>query len=229
MINTVSNSTVDGPLSVVDQVTDSLTKLILRGEVAPGQFVAIRDLSQHLGVSHVPVREALRRLEGQGLVVFRRGKQPQIAPLDVEDFRDLFRLRRIIEADVASRSARLLTADRRARVEQLFEELRALLLAGPAAQVSPVHSQFHMALLPGATRWDLQLLEQLWVGTDRYIQFYVLGARSDPHQVQVILDAHHALVEAARKPTPGSLRAAVTEHVKLSFDVILPAIEATTS
>jgi DNA-binding GntR family transcriptional regulator len=226
VISAGSETSLDGPLSIVDQVTESVTRMILHGEVAPGELVAIRDLSQRLGVSHVPVREALRRLEGQGLVIFRRGKRPQIAPLDVDDFRDIFRLRRLIEADVASRSARLLTPERRAVVERLYEQLRMLLLAGPAGQVSPVHTQFHLALLPGATRWDRQMLEQLWTATDRYIQFYVLGARADADQVRVILDAHEALVEVARHPTASSLRAAVVEHIKLSADVISPAIQA---
>jgi DNA-binding GntR family transcriptional regulator len=226
MIDGGGDSSLEGPLSVVDQVTESLTRLILNGDVAPGQLVAIRDLSQQLGVSHVPVREALRQLEGQGLVLFRRGKRPQIAPLDIDDFQDLFRLRRLIEADVATRSARLLTPERLAVVERLYEEMRSLLLAGPAAHVSPVHSRLHLALLPGATRWDRQVLEQLWIATDRYIQFYVLGAHSDAARVRLILELHDALVEVARHPTPASLRAAVTQHIKLSADVISAAIES---
>src|SRR5215211_6920343 len=90
--------TPGGPQSVVDQVTETVLAMVLEGVLPPGEEVAIQDLSGRLGVSHVPVREALRRLESRGLVIFRRGRRPQVAPISLDDFDEVFRIRRLLEA-----------------------------------------------------------------------------------------------------------------------------------
>ena len=85
--------------STVDRVTVELPRSILAGTLRPGEPFSITDISEQLGVSHIPVREALRRLEGQGLVQLRAGRSAIVAPLDEEELRSVYRLRRLLEAD----------------------------------------------------------------------------------------------------------------------------------
>jgi DNA-binding FadR family transcriptional regulator len=117
------------------------------------------------------------------------------------------------------------TAEHVREVEELYDELKTLMLDGAAQHVYPVHSNFHLALLPGASHWDRQVLDQLWTATERYIQLYVLGAQRDPASTELILQAHAQLVDVIRNPTPSSLRAAVIDHIQLSHDLILPLIQ----
>jgi DNA-binding GntR family transcriptional regulator len=94
--------------SVVDQVIKEIRRSILAGALRPGQEFSSRGIADGLGVSFIPVREALRRLEGQGLVVTQRGKSACVVPLTHQDLHGIYRLRHQIEPEIASRSCLLL-------------------------------------------------------------------------------------------------------------------------
>ena len=92
----------------MDRVTAWVRRSVLNGTMAPGSSFSITDLSERLGVSAIPVREALRRLDAQGLILLRPGRSAIVNPLDVTELRGIYRLRRGIEPDLAARSCNLL-------------------------------------------------------------------------------------------------------------------------
>ena len=83
--------------SAVDRVTAEVRRLVLNGSMAPGSSFSIADLSDRLRVSAIPVREALRRLDAQGLILLRPGRSAIVNPLDVDELRGIYRLRRAID------------------------------------------------------------------------------------------------------------------------------------
>jgi len=95
--------------SVVEQVTTELRRSILSGDLAPGQEFALREIAGMLGTSFIPVREALRSLESEGLVVTRPGRSAIVTPLDLDDLHGIYRLRRQLEPEIAARAAALLS------------------------------------------------------------------------------------------------------------------------
>ena len=66
--------------SVTDQVTAELRRAIISGSMEPGQEFSLREAAGHLGVSFIPVREALRTLEKEGLILTRPGRSATAAP-----------------------------------------------------------------------------------------------------------------------------------------------------
>src|SRR5579875_3617310 len=104
--------------SLVDRVSHAVRRAILEGRLRPGETLSISDLATDLGVSHSPVREALQRLSGQGLVVLRPARTAIVAPLELEDLQELYRLRRLIEVEAAARAAPDLTDEHLARLER---------------------------------------------------------------------------------------------------------------
>ena len=80
--------------SVADQVMTELRRSILSGALAPGREFSLRELAEMLQVSIIPVREALRSLENQGLVQMRPGRSAVVAPLDLDELQSIYRLRR---------------------------------------------------------------------------------------------------------------------------------------
>ena len=100
------------PRSVVEQVMTELRRSILSGALAPGRELSLRELAEMLQVSIIPVREALRSLESEGLVVTRPGRSARVAPLDLGELQGLYRLRRRLEPEIAQRSCRLLSESR---------------------------------------------------------------------------------------------------------------------
>src|SRR3954465_14983134 len=97
--------------SVVEQVTTAPRRSILSGGLAPGQEFALRELAGQLGVSFIPVREALRSLENEGLVQTRPGRSAVVAPVHLDDLHGIYRLRHRLEPEIASRSCLVLTSD----------------------------------------------------------------------------------------------------------------------
>jgi DNA-binding GntR family transcriptional regulator len=211
------------PQSIVDQVAARVLSMILSNEVAPGQPISIQELCAALDVSNIPVREALRRLEGRGLVEFRRGRKPRIASINTADFDDVYRLRALLEGQIAQRSGEHMTPARLAALADTLDEFERIISRGNAFDVYSTHSKFHLLMLPTATEWDRRLLDQLWVASERYIQLY-LGARPRPDVADRIVAAHRALLDVARGGDVEAIAHAVVDHIHNSHTAIAPTV-----
>src|SRR3954468_17194703 len=108
--------------SVVEQVTAEIRRSILTGALAPGQEFSLREIANLLAVSFIPVREALRSLESEGLVVTRPGRSAIVAPLDLADLHAIYRLRHQVEPEIAARACRLLPEAEYDRLERQASE-----------------------------------------------------------------------------------------------------------
>lgn len=163
--------------TVVDQVTAEIRRSILGGLLQPGQELSLRDMAAQLGVSTIPVREALRRLEGQGLLVASSGRSSRVAPLAAADLHGIYRLRMMLEPEIAARACLLISdaeLDRLQTVAASFGNQVASL-----DDVYSAHHTLHLDLLaPAATEWDVRTLENLWHAAERYIRL-AFGARED--------------------------------------------------
>ncbi|GAA3213021.1 GntR family transcriptional regulator [Actinocorallia longicatena] len=91
--------------SLRDLAYETLKRRIISAELAPGQRLFERDIAAELGVSRIPLREALRRLETDGLVLVVPGKGALVAPFTPADVRDLFDLRESLESLAARLAA----------------------------------------------------------------------------------------------------------------------------
>ena len=90
-------------LTAAEQVTKEIRRAILSGALRPEQEFSLRAIAAQLNVSFIPVREALRALEFEGLVISRPGRSAMVAPLSAEDLHSIYRLRRQIEPEIAAR------------------------------------------------------------------------------------------------------------------------------
>jgi DNA-binding GntR family transcriptional regulator len=203
---------VAGADSTVDRVTADVRRAVLSGALPPGRTFSTAELSAQLGVSHIPVREALRRLDAQGLVVLRPGRKAMISPLNRDELRAIFRLRQLIEPDLAARSVSRLRADDLAQAQRLLNDY--IHGSQDIDELWESHHELHLALLrPAASDWDLRILSQLWHASDRYTRVVF-----DPYAVSALdrtvrENAHRALLAAARSGSPAEIRRAVTEHL----------------
>jgi DNA-binding GntR family transcriptional regulator len=211
------------PQSIVDQVAARVLSMILSNEITPGQPVSIQELCAALDVSNIPVREALRRLEGRGLVEFRRGRKPRIASINTADFDDVYRLRALLEGQIAQRSAEQMTPARLAALAETLDDFERIITRGNAFDVYSTHSRFHLLMLPAATEWDRRLLDQLWVASERYIQLYI-GARPQPDVADTIVAAHRALLDVARGRDADATARAIVDHIHHSHKTIAPTV-----
>jgi DNA-binding GntR family transcriptional regulator len=155
-------------VSVVDRVTAELRRAIVTGAMRPGQEFSLRQIAGQLGISFIPVREALRTLEADGLLITRRGRSAVVAPLDLDGLMGISRLRALIEPDLGARSCLRIRPAELDRLEARIPSSDPP--PGAAAESLQSHVNFHTELLrPAATTWDLKILDRLWQGAARYL------------------------------------------------------------
>ncbi|MGD9958359.1 GntR family transcriptional regulator [Nocardioides sp.] len=213
--------TIDA-VSVVDQVTVEIRRSIMSGGLAPGQEFSLRGLAEQLGVSLIPVRESLRRLETEGLVITRRARSAIVAPLELSELHDIYRLRRQIEPEIVARSCLLMGAS-------ALEDLKALQREHASAVDRDVrheaHYALHLAMLaPAATAWDLRVIEMLWNSAERYVRFAFRTLEKNPAEPKRRGRAHADLVSAFGKRDPVVMAEAMREHLDNTENFAVMAI-----
>lgn len=204
--------------SLVDRVTHEIKQSILAGGLRPGEQFSIAELSEELDVSHIPVREALRRLEGDGLIVLRPGKSAIVTPLSIEELEETYMLRLLLEPDLAGRSAPQYTTEQLELLEQLCEDFR---INHPPRDP---HRRFHELLVtPASGPHATVILRRLWDAADRYVSLVYDGR---PVQASEPYRRHRLLVEAAKRKRGPGMRKVLAEHLSWSEDYMLSSLPA---
>src|SRR3984885_12294530 len=198
--------------SLSEQVTNEVRRSILAGTLPPGQSLSLRKLADQLEVSFIPVRDALRVLESEGLVVNPPGRSASVAPLDLEEFHAIYRVRRLLEPDLARRSVPQLE---HAELDRLYQA--AAEFGGAERSMDDIyddHRAFHLALLaPAASAWDIRILIMNWRASERYVRigFGLLDPdptehdrRREDHQLlfDKLRGRHHDAAATRPHPTP---------------------------
>ncbi|HEY0812232.1 MAG TPA: GntR family transcriptional regulator [Pseudonocardia sp.] len=211
-------------LSAADRVAVDLRRSIVSGALAPGQTFSLRKVAAQLGVSFIPVREALRNLESEGLVVSHPGRSTRVAPLDLDELRAVYRLRRTLEPDIAERACLLLAEAELDRLTRLAVDFGDEERGMDAIYVD--HHAFHMALLaPAASAWDLRILTTLWQASERYVRIAFGTLDPDPDEHHRRGQAHSTLVAAFRTRDKQQVAEAVRRHLSRNEQMALHALD----
>ncbi|GAB3764031.1 GntR family transcriptional regulator [Ramlibacter monticola] len=186
------------PASSIAQTTSSAVTRLLRqaldqGRWASGEALRQEEIAAELGVSRVPVREALFQLQAEGLLRMVPNKGMYVRTVNAADLRELFRLRSLIEADVLAQAVPLHTPATINRVETIQA---ALDKAGSVADWIAGDREFHEALYAPAQRGEsMDIVRRLRFQVDRYY-----FARLKPGtRAQGWHEEHHALIRAVRR------------------------------
>ena len=176
-----------------ESVLRELRKLIITGQLEPGQQIVQETLSAQLGVSRVPLREALKVLEGEGHVIYHPHRGYFVADLSVEDLVEVYRIRAILEDEAIRVGVPNLTDEDIAYIEELMQEVEQAALAGDVAQISAANRRFHFAVYEASNLPRLvRMIRTLWDATDAYRAVY-FGAPANLDQMQ----AEHRLLLTA--------------------------------
>jgi DNA-binding GntR family transcriptional regulator len=133
-----------GYLSKTDMVAALIRELIITGELTAGEQLRQRDLAQRFGVSQTPVREAMRRLESEGLVIGDTHRGFTVVAGDAGPVEENFQIRAALESLGASLAARKIDAAGISRLEDLNRRMTALAEDDP--RYSELNREFHFTL-----------------------------------------------------------------------------------
>jgi len=197
-------------LTLTDATADAVRGRIVAGAWPAGSPLRQEALAEELGVSRIPLREALRRLEAEGLVVVQPHRGAVVAELPTGDALELFELRAGLEADLARRAVPRLTAADDARIRAAALGFEHAATAGDVAAWGLANRDFHLALYAAAGRpRTLEIVERLHAQTDRLLRLQL--ALTDG--VRRAVREHRAIAVAARARDPRRAAALVRRHI----------------
>jgi DNA-binding GntR family transcriptional regulator len=148
-------------------VLEALRRVILAGEVPPGSAIPLDDVAARLGVSRIPVREALMTLIGEGLVDHRPNVGYSVAKLTVDELRQLYVVRRVLENAALAAAVGAAGAEDFARAQEIYAALALAVEEGDSRAYQHESRRFHMALLAPAGMQRLRyVLESAWNVTE---------------------------------------------------------------
>lgn len=203
--------------SLAKLVKGDMLALILKGVLVPGQRINEPDVAARLGVSRVPVREALRELESSGLVVARKHAGVFVRQLGAAEIRDLYQMRALLDG-FAGRQAAQLPPDAKTALIALLEEAgQAMKDAAGRHEVQRYYSEnlrFHWALIEAAG--NLALADS-YRGIVQKLHLSRLKNLSHDYGMQASIAEHLDIVQALRDGDPARCEALMAHHVTDAF------------
>jgi DNA-binding GntR family transcriptional regulator len=205
--------------TTADSVAAALRAGLHQGRWAPGTALRQEDLAAELGVSRIPVREALTRLQAEGLVVVEPNRGAFVPVLTGPEVEEIFDLRMLLETDALRHAVPRHTARSLRQLDAIQRELDAE--EEPAPWLAS-DTAFHAALYaPSGRRRTLEMIAALRAAVAR---FY-LGHLSPATRRAAWNDEHHALVAAVAAGDADRAVAVLTRHLRATAATALAALE----
>lgn len=180
--------------SIPELVYQALRRDIGRGIYKPGPL-RIRPLTERFGVSATPVREALRRLESEGLVTLRN-RRIMVRALSAQELHEIFALRSELEAFATARAAERQAGDERwlAELEERIADMDRFADTDPETW-RQANQEFHMLIYAAAGMERLTaMVDSLWIAVEPYLRLYV---HSNP-ELDTAQEQHRQILKALR-------------------------------
>ena len=201
--------------STPDLIAETLREEILLGSVAAGQALRQEELAERFGVSRLPVRDALLRLEAQGLVHVYPNRGAFVISLSADEVREIYEMRLLLEGDIIERAVPRMTSDDRRRIDAAHAE--ATRTAGGPEWMDG-DWRFHRALYePAARPRQLATIENLRSTVARYSS----GHDALPTRTPEWLADHDAILAACRARASVAARRRLEEHLRRAMELVL--------
>ncbi|GGT79447.1 MULTISPECIES: GntR family transcriptional regulator [Streptomyces] len=190
-------------------VLEELRRAITGGELRPGDQIRQDALAARLDVSRVPLREALKILEGEGLVVHHVHRGYFVAELSLADLEEVYRIRELLESEAVRVAVARAEDGLTARLERIQREVERAAEAGDVTEMAAANRRFHFALIEASGMPRLvRLIGTLWDATDAYRALYYT---EDPHR-ELAVREHRAVISAVRHGDTAAALHWLTEH-----------------
>jgi DNA-binding GntR family transcriptional regulator len=205
--------------STVDLVADELRKRIISGELAEGGQLLQEHLAAELGVSRIPIREALRQLEVEGLVTLSSHHGGVVSELSLADIQELFETRVCLETWLLSLAIPAMTS----QDLQAAEAIARRMLTGEVAHWGELNWKFHEALYAPARRPQTMLLiRRIHHNIDRYLRLQITLTSG----WQKAQREHLRIVALCKARAISKAKAALAAHIKDAANELVQKISA---
>jgi DNA-binding GntR family transcriptional regulator len=201
---------------------DALRERILHGEYPEGEPLRQDAIAAELGVSRIPVREALRQLEAEGLVTFSPHRGAVVTTMSLPEIAELFELRAEIESDLVRRAIPHMTAEDHARAREILQAYETALRGGIVAKYGELNWQFHSTLYaPAGRAFTMSMVGKLHQQSDRYLRMQLALTHGETRAK----DEHRAIAAAVKRSDARMAAKLMREHILGAGRVLLAFLE----
>lgn len=203
-------------------VYGALRDAIQAGRLRAGDRLVIHTMASELGVSDVPVREALFQLEAEGLIDNEPHVGATVASLDPAEVRDAYLASSIIEGATAALAAPHMTASDHRHLQATLEHMDAAIEANDVEALARLDQDFHRSLYAKCPSTQmLELVEQLWGTKERVRTAYPARSRGKASQIE-----HRAIVAAVQRGDAPGVESLIRDHLRRAGTARSAALES---
>ncbi|WP_420583735.1 GntR family transcriptional regulator [Ruegeria sp.] len=210
--------------SLPDVITNDLRERILSGEMAEGETIRQEALAEDYDVSRMPIREALKRLDAEGLVQLTNNRGASVTSHSLSEIGEIFDLRILLEVDLFQRAIPRMSPAHFGECERLLTEMEKSYDAYDVGRWGSLNNAYHMALYAAAGRGlSNEILQRVNVQSDRYVRMHL----SVMKQREPAKKDHRELLSLARDGRVEDACALLTRHIRRTKEQLLDMITST--
>lgn len=213
--------TMNEYLPLRDVVFNTLRRAILRGELKPGERLMEIQLANKLGVSRTPIREAIRKLELEGLVLMVPRKGAEVAEITEKNLRDVLEVRCALEELAVQLACDRIDQERMKQLLDAAAHFRDILGTADITELGEADEAFHDVIFQATDNHRLiQLLNNLREQMYRYRIEYLKKKECYPQ----LLDEHAAIIQAIREHDKAKATEITVQHINNQVDTVVDTL-----
>jgi len=205
-----------------DYAYEQLYNAILNGRFKPGEHLVLEDLAAEMGTSRTPLREAIRRLQTEGLVVFTPHRGAVITELSVEELIELYHIRAVLDGLATRLAAENLSDSDLHRLEEMASNAERDLDPQNPVGFEAFNQDFHEIIYRGAKAPKLyEMISNLYAQARRHRHLSLLS----PGRISEILVEHRNIVNALKARDAGAAERHARVHHDNTAKVLVQLVE----
>lgn len=214
-----AESVMQGPRTVAEQVANVLREAIASGTIGAGTPLRQDELAEQFGFSRMPIRDALRQLEAEGIVSIHPTKGAHVARMDSAEISEIYALRELLESEALRLSVPGLADAKLDEAEQVLDQIDAERNVG---RWGALNQAFHLALYSACGNHRLLgLIEAHHNAADRYVRI-LLSNLDYRNRSQT---EHRDLLAACRRRDGNKATGILRQHLREGSETLVSAIE----
>ncbi|RNB83382.1 GntR family transcriptional regulator [Brevibacillus fluminis] len=209
-----------------DKVYEFLKEKILTGHYKPGDRLVIREVSRQLGVSDIPVREAIKKLASEGLLELKSHSGARIAPLNIGNLEEIFMIRVELETLATRLAVHAATAEELDLLESYVQSMDDSIEKDDIPAYTATNRQFHQLLYRTSHSPILiEMIENLFMRSENSKMIF----HHDPARLRISNAEHHALVDALRQKDEETAVSVIRTQKENGFKIVINALKLSRS
>jgi len=205
-----------------DKVYEFLKEQVLSGVYKPEERIIIRDIARQLGVSDIPVREAIKKLAADGLLELKSHSGARVAPINIENLEEIFLIRIELETLSTRLAVRAATDEEIESLDRLVKQMDVSIGSHDLTDYSTSNREFHQQLYRASHAPVLiDMIESLFMRSENSKMVF----HYDPERLRQSNDEHRAIVEAIRARDEEKAAQIIRGQKETGFKVVLNALK----